>query len=179
MIEEITNTAELLLTTLNNFIAANLFQWGIALITLIIGFFAIKIVRAYVKRFFDNVNLDKTLEVFIQKLIRVFLWIILVIIVLSNLGFDVTGFIAGLGILGFIVGFATKDVLSNLAAGMFLLLNRPFKVGDEIKAAKIEGKVKAIGTSACILITEKNEYITIPNSKIWGGPITNLSRLKK
>ena len=178
MIETALNTIQLIINLAIDFIKLNTLQWSGTIITILIGFIIIKIVTRYVKQFFDTVNLDKTLEVFIQKIIRIFLWVIVVTIILSNLGFDVSGFIAGLGIMGFIVGFATKDVLSNLAAGMFLLINRPFKVGDQIETLKIKGKVKAIGTSACVLVTKENEYITIPNSKIWGGPIINFSRLK-
>ena len=103
----------------------------------------------------------------------------MIIIILSNLGFNVTGFVAGLGIIGFIVGFATKDVLSNLAAGIFILINRPFKIGETVEVVKIKGTVKEISISACIIITSDKEYVTIPNAKVWGGPIKNLSRIKK
>ena len=59
----------------------------------------------------------------------------------GNLGFDVSGFIAGLSVTGFVVGFAVKDVLSNLAAGMFILIKRPFSVGETVKVAGVTGEI--------------------------------------
>ena len=154
-------------------------QWILAIVILIVGFFMIKLINKYLAHFFDKVDFDRTLEVFVQRIAAVFLWLILFIIILSNLGFNVTGFVAGLGIIGFIVGFATKDVLSNVAAGIFILINKPFKVGESVEVIGIKGTIKEISMSACIIITDNKEYVTIPNSKIWGGPIKNLSRLKK
>lgn len=162
-----------------NYFMANYTQWIFVIIIFVVGFVVIKIVNKYLAHFFDRVEFDRTLEVFLQKTVRIFLWIILFVIILGNLGFDVSGLIAGLGIMGFIVGFATKDILSNLAAGMFLLIKRPFKVGDIVELAKIKGTVKEITISACVVVTEVKEYVTIPNAKIWGGPIKNFSKLKK
>ncbi len=119
------------------------------------------------------------MEVFIQKTVKIFLWIVFIIVVLSNLGFNVTGFVAGLGAIGIIIGFAIKDVLSNLAAGIFLLVNKPIKIGESVEIIKIKGTVKEMGISSCIIITDDKEFVTIPNSKIWGSPIKNLSRIKK
>ncbi|MCH8329341.1 MAG: mechanosensitive ion channel family protein, partial [Nanoarchaeota archaeon] len=104
---------------------------------------------------------------------RVVLWFILLVIVLANLGIDVTGLIAGLGIMGFIVGFALKDTLGNLASGVFILFHKPFKVGDWIKVAGIVGGVERVGIAACVLKSPDNTKITIPNSKIWGDVIQN------
>jgi len=168
-----------IITLIQDYVLSHYVQWSIILIIIIFGFLGIKIVDRYLTRFFDRVNLDRTLELLIQKTINVFLWIVLAIIILSNIGFDVTGFIAGLGVMGFVIGFAVKDVLSNLAAGMFLLVKRPFKVGEEVEVVKIKGKVKLMTLSSCVIITKENEYVTVPNAKIWGNPIKNLSRLKK
>ena len=168
-----------LLTKIQNYFTGDNAQWLLVIIIIVIGFVVIKLINRYIAHFFDNFNFDRTSEKVIENTVKVFLWIILIIIILSNIGFNVTGFIAGLGIVGFIVGFATKDVLSNLAAGMFILIKRPFKVGDVIDVVKIKGTVTEISISACVVTTENKEYVTIPNAKIWGGPIKNLSRLKK
>ena len=154
-------------------------QWLFFTIILIVGFVAISLINRYMAHFFDKADFDRTLEVFIQKTVKIFLWIILIIIALSNLGFNVTGFVAGLGAMGIIIGFATKDVLSNLAAGIFILINKPFKVGDSVEIVKIKGTVKEMSISSCVIITDDKEFVTIPNSKIWGNPIKNLSRIKK
>jgi small conductance mechanosensitive channel len=152
--------------------------WLIFPIIIILGYFIVKMTDKYVARFFDRVDYDRTLEVLIQKTISIFLWIIVFIIALSNVGFNVSGFIAGLGVMGFIVGFAVKDVLSNLAAGLFLLVKRPFNVGEVIDVAGVKGKVEEMTLSSCLVTTEDQQYVTIPNAKIWGNPIRNLSRLQ-
>ncbi len=157
---------------------AHYLEWLIFPIIIILGYFIVKMTDKYVARFFDRVDYDRTLEVLIQKTISVFLWIIVFIIALANVGFNVSGFIAGLGVMGFIVGFAVKDVLSNLAAGLFLLIKRPFNVGEVIDVAGVKGKVEEMTLSSCLVTTEDQQYVTIPNAKIWGNPIRNLSRLQ-
>ena len=119
---------------------------------------------------------DRTLEILCQKTIKVFLWTVTLILALSNVGFDVSGFLAGLGVMGFIVGFAVKDVLSNLAAGMFLLVKRPFRVGEIIEVVGVKGTVEEMTLSCCLIITEEHHHVTVPNAKIWGNAIRNLSR---
>jgi len=168
-----------ILTNILSYFVENQIKWIIPIIILVVGIVVIRIISKYLARFFDKTNLDKTLGIFAQKTVKMFLWLILIIIILGNLGFNMTGFIAGLGVAGIIIGFATKDIFSNLAAGMFLLISRPFKVGDTVEVTKIKGKVKEINISTCVIITETNEYVIIPNSKIWGGPIKNLSRINQ
>jgi len=145
----------------------------LTVIIFLIGLVIIKILTKLVAHFFDKVNFERAIETFIENLIKIGLWVILLIIILSNLGVNVSGLIAGLGIMGFIVGFALKDTLGNLAAGVFLLFHKPFKVGDWINVAGIVGGVKKVGVAACVLNTPDNTKVTIPNSKIWGGVIQN------
>jgi len=161
------------------YLAAHYIPWAMAVAFVVMGYAVIKIVDTNVGRCLDRVEFDQTLELLIQRTLRVFLWIIVITLVAGNLGFDVSGFIAGLGVAGFIVGFAVKDVLSNLAAGMFLLVKRPFTVGERIHVVGIAGEVTEINLSCCIIFSDDDETVTIPNSKIWGNPIRNLSRKVK
>jgi len=166
------------LSGIEQYFLAHYLEWLVFPAVLVVGCFVIKMIDKSLARFFDRVDYDRTLEILIQKTINVFLWIVVFIIALANVGFDVTGFIAGLGVMGFIVGFAVKDVLSNLAAGLFLLVKRPFNVGEIINVAGVKGEVELMTLSSCLVITEDQEYVTIPNTKIWGNPIRNLSRLQ-
>ena len=168
-----------IITNIQEYFIGHYTQWLFFVIILIVGYGVIYLINKYVAHFFDKVNYDRTLEVFIEKAVKIFLWIIFIIVILSNFGFNVTGFIAGLGAMGIVIGFATKDVLSNLAAGIFLLINKPMKIGESVEIVKIKGTVKEMGISACIIITDNKEFVTIPNAKIWGNPIKNFSRLKK
>jgi len=146
--------------------------------TFVIGFIIIKLINKAVRRIFDRTEFDRTLEIFVERTIKIVLWIVLILIILSNLGFDISAFIAGLGVMGFIIGFAARDALGNLASGLMIFANKPFKIGDEVVVAGTKGKVDAMSISTCVVITKEGEYVIIPNSKIWGGPIKNLSRVK-
>ncbi|MFH0868192.1 MAG: mechanosensitive ion channel family protein [Candidatus Woesearchaeota archaeon] len=143
------------------------------IIILVVGFVIIKILVHIMNKFFERVNFDKSVETFLDNLARVVLWVILIIIILGNLGVNVSGLIAGLGIMGFIVGFALKDTLGNLASGVFILFHKPFRVGDWINVAGVVGGVEKMGIAACVLKSPDNIKITIPNSKIWGDVIQN------
>lgn len=143
------------------------------IIILVIGYIIIKIITKIVAKFFDKVDFDRGVETFIENAVKVVLWVILLIIALSNLGVNVSGLLAGLGIMGIIVGFALQDTLGNLAAGIFILFNKPFKVGDWINVGGIVGVVEKIGIAACELNSPDNIKITMPNKKIWGDTIQN------
>ena len=145
------------------------------LITLIIGYIIIKIIAKALHKFFDRVDFDPTIEKFIEKSVKFVLWIFLLLFILDNLGVDIGPMLAGLGVAGFIVGFALKDTLGNLASGIMILIYKPFRVGNYVHAGGIKGTVQEVGISACILKTPDNKKITIPNSKIWGQAITNYS----
>ena len=73
---------------------------------------------------------------------------------------------------GFIVGFAVKDVLSNFAAGMFILIKRPFSVGETVS---VKGEILEVNLAACIIFSAENETVTVPNAKVWGNPIRNMA----
>jgi len=146
---------------------------------LIGGFIAIKIINHAVAKFFDKVDFDRGVEIFIENTISVLLWVVYGMVLLANLGVDVTGIIAGLGIAGFVLGFALKDTLGNLASGIFILFNKPFRLHDYVSAAGIEGKVTMIGMAACVLTTADNKKVMIPNSAIWGNPVTNFTGTKE
>jgi small conductance mechanosensitive channel len=165
-----------ILEIITNYVIANYHKWLIVLAILLMGYLVIRTTDRYITRLFDRVDYDRTLELLFQRTIKAFLWIVVLILALANAGFDVSGFLAGLGVMGFVVGFAVKDVLSNLAAGMFLLVKRPFNVGEFVKVAGVQGRVEEMTLSSCLIITEENHHVTVPNAKIWGNPIRNLSR---
>jgi len=104
----------------------------ITIILFIVGLFLIKIIKKAVSKFFKKIDVEKALKTFIDNSISIVLWALLLVIILANLGVNVSGLIAGLGIMGFIVGFALKDTLGNLASGLFILFYKPFKVGDTV-----------------------------------------------
>jgi len=152
---------------------------GLTLIIIFFSWLGIKIIVKIVEKFFNKVDFDRTMEVFIEKSVAVVLWIIVGIAVLGSWGVDVGAFIAGLGIAGFVIGFALKDTLGNLASGIFLLVHKPFKIGDFVEVDSISGTVKRIGVAACRINTPDNKKITLQNSAIWSAPIINYTGLKQ
>ncbi len=90
--------------------------------------------------------------------------------------FDVTAFLAGLGLLGFTVGFALQDVMKNFAAGIILLLQQPFRVGEAISVAGFDGTILAIDLRATEMSTFDGRIVSIPNGTVLTNPITNYSR---
>jgi small conductance mechanosensitive channel len=94
---------------------------------------------------------------------------------IAQLGVELGPLLAGLGIAGFIVGFALQDVLSNFASGLMILFYRPFDVGDTIEAAAIRGQVEDMTLVSTMILTFDNQMLVVPNSKIWGDVIRNVT----
>ena len=97
------------------------------------------------------------------------------LVALSQLGIQLAPVLAGLGIAGFIVGFALQDTLSNFASGMMILVYRPFDVGDAVEAGGVMGTVKAMNLVSTTITTWDNQKLVVPNSKIWGDVIRNIT----
>ncbi len=99
------------------------------------------------------------------------------VVALQQVNFDVTAFLAGLGVIGFTIGFALQDVSKNLVSGVLLLLERPFDLGDAIKVADVTGKVTAVELRATTIETFEGTTVMIPNADVFTKPIENLGRL--
>jgi small conductance mechanosensitive channel len=98
-----------------------------------------------------------------------------VLVALSQLGVAIAPLLAGLGIAGFVLGFALQDSLSNFAAGAMILMYRPYDVGDLIEAAGVRGKVSRMSLVSTTILTIDNQTLIVPNSKIWGDVIVNVT----
>jgi len=98
-----------------------------------------------------------------------------IIVALSMLDIDVTPFVAGLGVAGFVLGFALQGTLSNFASGLMILMYRPYDVGNVIEAAGVKGKVHSMNLVSTTIKTFDNQVVIVPNGEIWGGVITNVT----
>ena len=98
-----------------------------------------------------------------------------ILVALSQLGIQLGPLLAGLGIAGFIIGFALQDTLSNFASGMMILVYRPYDVGDAVEAGGVMGSVKAMNLVSTTIATWDNQKLVVPNSKIWGDVIRNIT----
>lgn len=108
-------------------------------------------------------------------------WTLIILGVITALQrfFDVTAFLAGLGIIGFSIGFALQDILKNFAAGVILLLQQPFKVGDSIEVSNYSGVVQTINIRTTELRTFDGRLVIIPNADLLANTIVNLTRADK
>jgi len=98
-----------------------------------------------------------------------------VLIALSQVGISLGPVLAGLGIAGFIVGFALQDTLSNFASGLLILFYRPFDVGDTVEVAGVGGQVNRMSLVNTTVLTFDNQSLIVPNNKIWQGVIKNVT----
>ena len=149
-----------------------------AAVILVLGYFAIKLIVAAVGKAVEKGGKKNTLfGNFVRNVTSKLCWAVLLVVVLGKLGVDVAPIIAGLGVTGFILGFAFQESLGNLASGLMIAINEPFKIGDYVIIAGLEGAVLKVDMMATVLATGDNKKIVIPNKSAWGGPITNFSAL--
>lgn len=138
--------------------------------------FVARIVRRVARRAFGRVpNLSKLLQAF---LVGVVYWLVLSIglmVVLSALGVDISPVFALIGGASFILAFALQDTLGNLAAGLMIMLNRPFDEGDFVDVGGVAGTVKSVSVASTTVTTPDNQIIIIPNKNVWGNVITNVT----
>jgi small conductance mechanosensitive channel len=147
-------------------------------IILIVGKIAISIICRVTYRILHQADrVSDILEKFTVDILGKVLWVLVLLVGISSFGVNVVPIITGLGVGGFILGFAFQETLGNLAAGLMLLLNAPFKVGDFIEAAGTGGVVQEMNLMATTLTTPDNKKILIPNNNIWGGNIVNYSAM--
>jgi small conductance mechanosensitive channel len=152
---------------------------GINLITAIVIFFVGKwIVNLIVKgmlKAMQTGDMDITLRRFIANLARMLLMLFVIIAAIHQLGIQTASLIALLGAAGLAVGLALQGSLSNFAAGVLIVLFRPYKVGDWIEGAGVSGSVEEVQILTTVLKTGDNKRVIIPNSQIMGSTITNYS----
>lgn len=101
------------------------------------------------------------------------------LVALSQMGFEIGALLAGLGIAGFVLGFALQDSLSNFAAGAMILMYRPFDVGDLIEASGVSGHVSRMTLVSTTILTIDYQTLIVPNNKIWGDVIRNFTAQQK
>ena len=150
-------------------------QWSpsiaAALVVFSVFYLVGQLVRTFILHATAKVNIDPHLSTLMARAARIGILILGLITALGTLGLDITAIVAGLGLTGFALGFALKDTISNLLAGVLILIYRPFKIGDTIKVAGFEGEVKAIDLRYTTLASE-GDQVFIPNAKLFTDPIT-------
>ena len=160
-------------------LAPTVTEWGLNVLggmaVLIAGLFVAKWVRRGIRKIFDRTDMDETLEKFITSLSYYLVLVVAAVAALGMMGVETASVLAMLGAAGLAVGLALQGALSNVAAGVMLLIFRPFGVGDFVDAGGTAGTVDSVGLFATTLNTPDNVRIVVPNSVLYGGIIKNFS----
>jgi small conductance mechanosensitive channel len=154
-----------------------MFQLVTFLLILFAFWIGARIGRSVVRRALDRSKLDisSLARDFFIKMTGRLIILFGIIVAIAQLGIEVGPLLAGLGIAGFVVGFALQDTLSNFASGLMILVYRPFDVGDVIEAGGVMGKVDQMNLVATMVLTFDNQLLVVPNKQIWGGVIRNVT----
>ena len=147
----------------------------IAALMLAIGIVAIRIFAYIIKKLLKKTKLDQALHKFIVNVTKAFLYIALIISILSYLGMDTKSLVTLLAAAGTAVALALKDSLSNVAGGIIILISQPFKSGDYIEVDGASGIVKSIGIMSTTLNTPDNKNVNVPNGKLSTSVMVNHS----
>ena len=147
----------------------------LAIAIFIVGRIVVRVLAGVFVKFLQKSGMDEILVNFIASITRTILLLVVVIAALNQLGVDTTSLIALVGAAGLAVGLALQNSLQNFAAGVMLIIFRPFKSGDFVEVAGTAGVVEMIGIFSSTLRTGDNREMIIPNGAIYGGTITNYS----
>lgn len=157
-----------------NFFKSN--AWNILwfFVILVVGIIVIKIVLRLVKKLFSRTKIEKMAQQFVITILKFVLYLALVLLLLSQIGIEISGILTACSAVILAVGMALQNSISNVANGIIIISNKMFKKGDYIITGGVEGQVTDINFLFTTLITTDNKKITLPNSNILNGEVTNL-----
>jgi small conductance mechanosensitive channel len=153
--------------------------WGINIVMALLIYIVGKIVVSILLNIFGKVmarsKYDDMLIDFIKAILNAVLMLFVIVASLDKLGVDTTSLVAILGAAGLAIGLSLQGSLQNFAAGVMLLVFRPFKAGDFVEAGDAMGVIKSISIFTTVMTTGDNKEVIVPNGRIYGGNITNYS----
>lgn len=144
-----------------------------AAIIVFAGFLASKHVHKYMLRLLVKNHIDQTLSLFVANIFKFLVIMIALILALGKLGISIAPFIAAFGALSLTAGLALQGSVSNFAAGVVLIVTKPFKIGDTITIHDVYGAVQEIKLAYTVLLNEDKEQITVPNKYMIGDILVN------
>ncbi len=149
-----------------------------AVVIFIIIFYLAVLARRAVRLGMQRRKMDPQVIPLVTQSIYLSVIVFGTIIALQQVGFNVTAFLTGLGVVGFTIGFALQDVSKNFISGLLLLIQEPFDIGETIEVKGYTGKVLSIDLRATEMQTLDGRVVVIPNADIFTNPITNYTRAK-
>lgn len=146
---------------------------------LVIGLIVIKILLVAIRKILKHTKMEKIAQQFICTILKFVLWLALVLILLSQLGLEITGILTAFSAILLAVGMALQNAIANVANGIIIISSHMFKKGDYIITNGVEGKITDINFMFTTLITNDNKKITLPNSSLINSNVTNLGAFPK
>lgn len=166
-----------LFSLVTNWLLSNVWTLVSAFIIVIVGLIAAKFVSGLIrKRLSRDRGFDQTVVPFLVEISRYAILIFTIMLALSQLGIETTTMLAILGAVAVAVALGMRDILTNVAAGLMIVILRPMSIGDYIQATDTAGTISEIGLFATRLVSANGQYLFVPNSHIWGTAITNFNR---
>jgi len=160
---------------LNEYIIPFAIDLAVAIVIFIIGKIVVKVLVSLFGKLLSKAKYDAMLVNFLKAIVNAVLMLFVIVAALDQLGVNTTSLVAILGAAGLAIGLSLQGSLQNFAAGVMLLVFRPFKSGDYVDAGGVAGTVKSIGVFSTMMTTPDNKEIIVPNGGIYSGNITNFS----
>ena len=175
MLDSVSDTSSNMIATLQNMAV----EYGMkilgALAILIVGIWFARQLKKLIVKLMERSNVDATLISFVSSMASVVMQVFVVVAALEKLNIKTTSFVAILGAAGLAVGLALQGSLSNFAAGVLMIIFKPFKAGDVVNAAGVVGTIREIGIFTTTIDTLDNAKTIVPNAKLTADNITNYS----
>lgn len=169
-----------LYTLSTEWLLVNIFAVTTAIITLIVGWLASRFFSQALRTYLPKSRaVDKTVAPLLSQALRYGIFIVAIVIALSQLGVQTASILAVIGAAGLAIALALQGTLSNIAAGVMLIWLRPLSVGEYIEGGGIAGTVTEIGLFGTRLLDANGLYMFVPNSQLWDASIINYSRGKR
>jgi small conductance mechanosensitive channel len=148
-----------------------------AVVLLVVGYLAAGFAERWIAAGLSRIRgFDVTLSRFFATLARYAILVLVVVMALGQFGVQTASIIATIGAIGLAIGLALQGTLQNIAAGIMLLVLRPFRIGEEIEVGPVSGTVQEIGLFATRLRREDGVFLLAPNSTLWNQPVRNFTR---
>lgn len=150
-----------------------------AILILIIGMWLAGLIANIVSKAMKRAKIGVEVVTFVHSFVKIALRVIVIVAAIGTLGFNIASLVTALGAATVAIGLALQDTLKNIASGLMVLVNKPFKVGDYVLIGTLEGTVTKIDISSTHLLTIDNKEVIFPNANITSGNITNYSSQEK
>ena len=166
------------LSTKLPYIGISIFDIIFAVVAFVVGYILIILIVKMFRRSLRKTGIPKILLVFLSRFLKILLIVILILAILPILNIDVSAIVLGISaVIGLILGFGMQDTLTNIFAGFWLAVLKPFEIGDYVQINGMDGTLKNVGVMSTVLLTPDNKYIMIPNKLVWGSSVVNYTKM--